>query len=380
MLDGVLVVDATVHGFNFGIENAKEPFVGAIVEHLSRGDSRIGTALGTQMYDRTSEEFKGAFGHQPTLLEEALFVESQTDIACYHGVPLYGVFLDGSSPIWIGEKIAERFPHRMFVYADLAPTLPNALEYIDDVAARPATIGVKFYPVDLVDGRVRTVRMDMDDVMPLIQRCQDRGIKNIGVHKAVPFGGPLTRDLYDLADMRSAIEAFPDLTFEIVHGGFAFMEETAFLFGKYDNVTINLETNPMMAFMNAPKFADMMGGLLATGKHDKIFFATGTTGVHPRPVMEAFRDFQMPPSMPKLTDDMKAGIFGANFARHHGWNIADLTAKCAADQYGLERATLGHPWGPIHRARTAAAYAAPKAAIDAPMALGEAAGAGVGGA
>jgi uncharacterized protein len=355
MLDGVLIVDATVHGFNFGVENGKEPFVNMVVDGLSGSDPRIYSSLGTQIYNRTPAEFRAAYTYQPGLLEEALFVESHTDIACYHGVPLYGVFFDGSSPIWIGEKIAERLPHRMFVYADLAPTLPNALEYIDDVAARPATIGVKFYPVDLVDGRVRTVRMDMDDVLPLIQRCKDRGITNIAVHKAVPFGGPLGRDLYDLADMRPAIEAFPDLTFEIVHGGFAFMEETAFLFGKYDNVTINLETNPMMAFVNAPKFADMMGGLLATGKHHKVFFATGTTGVHPRPIIEGFRKFQMPQGMPQLTDEMKEGIFGMNFAKHHGWDVDALKAACAADQYGLTRDTLGQPWGPIHRARVGAA-------------------------
>jgi uncharacterized protein len=351
MLDGVLVVDATVHGFNFGVENHLEPFVTMVVEGLSRSDPRLYISLGTQRYDRTSEEFKGAYQYMPGILEEAVFNESQTDIACYHGVPLYGVFKDGSSPIWIGQAIADQYPHRMFVYADLAPTLPDPLAWIDEVAAHPATIGVKFYPVDLVEGRARGVRMDADDVLPLIQRCKDRGITTIAVHKAVPFGGPLGSHLYDLRDMRSVIETFPDLTFEIVHGGFAFMEETNHLFGKYDNVTINLESNPMMAFVNAPKFAEMMAGLLATGKHDKLFYATGATGIHPRPVMEAFRAFEMPRHMPQLTDEMKEGILGANFARHHGWDIPALLDACSRDRYGLARDVLGDPWGPIKRAR-----------------------------
>ena len=35
---------------------------------------------------------------------------------------------------------------------------------------------------------------------------------------------------------------FPDLTFEIVHGGMAFNEETAWLLGRFPNVWVNLET------------------------------------------------------------------------------------------------------------------------------------------
>jgi uncharacterized protein len=351
MLDGVLIVDATVHGFNFGADNHKEPWVSMIVEMLSHGGDRMYSALDTKRYDLTADEFKGSYKVQPAHLEECLFAESPTDIACYHGVPLYGIFYDGSSPVWVGRDIASRLPHRMYVYFDLAPTLPNALEWIDEQAALPNTIGAKFYPVDLLDGRVYEVKMNMDDVLPLIQRCKDRGIKTIAVHKAVPFGGPLHRGLYDLADMRPALEAFPDLTFEIVHGGAGFMEETAYLFGKYDNVTINLETNPMMAFMNAPRFADMMAGLLATGKHDKIFFATGASAVHPTPIIEGFRAFRMPQGRPQLTDEMKEGIFGANFARHHGWDVDALKKQISADQYGLVREQYQFPWGAIRKAK-----------------------------
>jgi uncharacterized protein len=108
----------------------------------------------------------------------------------------------------------------------------------------------------------------------------------------------------------------------------------------------------MMSFINAPKFADMMAGLLATGKHHKIFYATGSTGVHPRPIMEGFRAFTMPQGRPQLTDEMKEGIFGLNFARHHGWDVEALKRQCAADKYGLERAVLSHPWGPVHRTRS----------------------------
>jgi uncharacterized protein len=360
MLDGVFICDATVHGFNFGVENHKEPFVSMTVEGLAHSDPRLYSALGTRIYDRTPDEFKGMYQYLPGILEECLFNESQTDVACYHGVPLYGVFKDGSSPIKHGQAIADAYPHRMFVYPDLAPTLPNALEWIDETARHPATIGVKFYPVDLVDGRARTVRLNADDTLPLLQRCKDNGITTIAVHKAVPFGGPLGFHMYGLEDMQPVIETFPDLTFEIVHGGFAFMEETNYLFGRYDNVTINLESNPMMAFVAAPRFATMMAGLLATGKHDKIFFATGASGIHPRPIIEAFRAFKMPHHLPQLTDEMKEGIFGANFARHHGWDVAALLEACKNDKYGLSRDVLGDPWGPIKRARAEAdaAYAA----------------------
>jgi hypothetical protein len=136
-----------------------------------------------------------------------------------------------------------------------------------------------------------------------------------------------------------------------VHGGFALADETAALLAKYDNVWINLETTPSLAINHTDKFAAMIEPLLATGRHDRIFFASGATGVHPRPCVEAFWRLEMPRGAVKLTDEMKAGILGANFARMHGWDVDAVTRTCAADVYGLQK-TLVEPWSVIRAARS----------------------------
>ncbi|KPF78084.1 hypothetical protein IP88_04830 [alpha proteobacterium AAP81b] len=354
MIDGHFVVDGVVHGFNFQLANLRQPWMQELVRGLHMMGFGSFHPVGDRRYWLEFEQFADMFAHQPAAMESALFAESPIDVAIYHGVPMYGLFGDGSSPIWVGQRIAERFPHRLFLYPDLSPTHPDAEAWIDEFTAIPNVIGVKFYPADVVEGRIVGVRLDDERrVVPLIERCRARGIRTIAVHKAVPLG-PIPRDFFDVGDMDSVIRAFPDLQFEIVHGGFAFAEETAELLETHENVWINLETNPCFAVNHADKFADMLAPLLATGRHDRLIFGTGATGMHPRPFVEAFRHFRMPPHLPQLDDAMIAGILGLNVARLHGWDVPALQAACAADAYGTGR-PLVRPWDVVHRAQEALA-------------------------
>lgn len=354
MIDGVFVVDAAVHGFNFTSDNLRAPFMPEIVRMLYHFGFDTLHPLGDARYRLTFEQFQNLFTLQPELMQRVLFAESHIDMACYHGVPMYGLFGDGSSPIWIGEQIAAQFPHRMHIYADLSPTHPDPVGWIDSVAGRPNVLGVKFYPVDLVEGKIVTVQLDDDKaVMPLIERCRTKGIGTIAVHKAVPLG-PIGREHYHVRDMAPAIAAFPDLQFEIVHGGFAFAEETAALLDKYDNVWINLESTPCYAVNNADKFADIIEPLIATGKHERIMFATGATGMHPQPFVEAFWRLEMPRGYSKLSDEMKAGILGRNFCTLHGIDVEAARTSCSADIYGID-GKLDAPWTMVRELEQAAA-------------------------
>jgi uncharacterized protein len=343
MIDGVFVIDATVHGFNFAKENHRYPFLEASVRGMHGGGQRLYPAIGTKDYSLTYEQYRDSFQLQPELMRTVMFEESQTDHAVYHGVPMYGFFADGSSPIHIGEAIARELPHRMSIYADLSPVHQDPFTYINSFKDRPNIIGVKFYPADLVEGQVVLTRMDDEErVFPLLEKVRDAGIRVVAVHKAVPFSH-IPRDAYDVCDMASAIEAFPDLTFEIVHGGFAYLEETMEILERYPNAVVNLESTPIMAITNPPKFADLMSPFISGGLTDRVYYATGATAMHPQPVLEHFWRFRMPDGFPVLTEEMKAGILGANFARLHGWDIAAMAAQCSKDRYGLNT-PLVDPW------------------------------------
>src|SRR3546814_16175659 len=85
----------------------------------------------------------------------------------------------------------------------------------------------------------------MDDpevAFPLFERAQALGIKVIAIHKAVPLG-PVPMEHYRVDDIDRALTAFPDLQFEIVHGGMAFLEETAWQPGRFPNLSFNPEVD-----------------------------------------------------------------------------------------------------------------------------------------
>jgi predicted TIM-barrel fold metal-dependent hydrolase len=348
MIDGVFVVDATVHGSNFQAKNMVHPAMPNFIRALYHWGSDALHPQDDPRYKISSDQFHNMFRYQPDLLAEMLFGESDVDVALYQSVPLYGLFVDGSSPLWVADEIKKRYPHRIFTYGDVTPYQPDLIAHIDKLVDVHKVLGLKLYPLDIATGETRPVRFDDEEkVFPLIEHARRRGLKVIAVHKAVPLG-PTSIAAYDLEDMAPAVSAFPDMTFEIVHGGMAFTRETAALLGKYENVTVNLEASPCYALNFADRFADMMAPLLATGAHERIFFSTGTPIMHPQPFVEAFWRFEMPRGYPPLTWEMKRGILGANFAKFHDWDIADLQRRCAEDPFGRQ-SEKSEPYAALRR-------------------------------
>ncbi len=351
--DDVLVIDATVHAFNFLPDNYRYDWLLDVVRGLSPAGS-IGMFPGDPAYAMSFDEFVSNFEHQPELMIRALFAESRTDIGIYHGVPLEGIYHDGSSPTWVAAAIAERHPGRMFTYGPLYPWKPDALEELERQVVEDHVIGIKLYPVDLVDGELRPTRMDADDTAAAIERARQLGVRVIGIHKAVPLGPVLSGDQYfGVDDLAPVLAEFPDVTFEIVHGGRAFLEETAELYGSFPNTTINLEGPSVMALQAPEQFEILLGRFLAEGGHERILYATGSTAMHPEPVIHGMWTFQFSEGSPHhLTREMRADIMGANFARVHGWDIEALGAAIAGDRFGLVH-DLDEPWSLLKAARAA---------------------------
>lgn len=173
----------------------------------------------------------------------------------------------------------------------------------------------------------------------------------MAVHKAIPLG-LFPSHPYRVEDVETAAAAFPDLTFEVVHGGFAFLEETAMLLGRFPNVVVNLEGTT--AYLNnAPrKFAQIIGTLLAQfDAEDRILWATGVTAVHPQPPLEAFRALEIPDEMidagcRALTPEVKRKILGVNTARLLDLDVEALKEQGRRDEFGLDGA-LAAPWSRV---------------------------------
>jgi predicted TIM-barrel fold metal-dependent hydrolase len=291
----------------------------------------------------------------PEVLESALFEESQTDIACYHTLPMKGIFKD-FSPMSVGLAIRERYPHRMFLYGAVSPFdgPEGMIADLEQQAEEWEIIGVKLYPVDLVDGKLRSYSLaDQDALYPLFQRCLDLGIKVVAIHKAVPLGIAPT-DPFRLGDVDHAARDFPELVFEIVHGGYAFLDETAMQLGRFENVAINLEVTAQLLPHHPAKFATILGEFMAVGGTQRVFWGTGCSFTHAQPLLEAFERFQTPPELagygyPALTEEDKADILGLNFARVHGLDVAQLSADVQSDDIERRKAEEGlrEPWAAL---------------------------------
>lgn len=341
MIDDVVVVDAVVHGYYSPPESYTEPIAERVANTLYDGYHKVFSPRGDRRWQLDRHRFMRA---DADLLGHALFAESQTDFAIYHDIPLYGLYDGGASPMWIGKDLRERNPGKVAIFGGIWPAHPDPIGEVDRLIEEEGVIGLKFYPFDIYDGTGVTVRMDDPElVYPILEHAQRRGIRSVAVHKAVAMAGCPLQPFHP-RDLEDALIAFPDLNFQIVHGGFAFLEETALQLAYYRNASVVIE-GASAYLVNSPlRFAEVLAAFLRVGGADRIIWGTGCTGIHPQPFLDAFWNFELPQSMiegyglPQLTPELKRAILGGNIARILGLDL-DAVPRGVS-----ERADLAAPW------------------------------------
>lgn len=349
-LENMLVIDAVTHAFDSSDESRnRNRYAAGVVA----GNFKWQRDLIPEPY--SLDEARYFQKMSPDALCSALFAESQTDIACYHTLPMQGIFED-FSPIAAGVAIRDRYPHRVLLYGAASPMDgAAAAEDVERQVEELGISGVKLYPVDLVDGKMASYSLaDEELVYPLLQKCVDLGVKVVAVHKAVPLGIAPT-DPFRMGDLDHVARDFPELTFEVVHGGYAFLDEMSMQLSRFDNVYVNLEVTCQLLPRHPHKFAHILGELMMSGGGEKIFWGTGCTFSHPRPVLEAFGAFEMPEEMvekwgyPALTREHKQAILGGNFARVHGLDVDALKRRVQADDLDQRKRERGlaEPWSAL---------------------------------
>lgn len=346
-LDDAFVIDAVAHGYNFAPENQKDGLTQQLADMLYYGIHGGFQPRGQEQWVLEYDRF--VHGADPDLLARALFAESQTDACVYHGVPAYGMAIDGGSPLWVGKAMRERYPGRVLLYGPISPWQPGAVEEVDRLVEEDGVVGLKLYPMDIIDGKIENFRMDDPEVaFPIFERAQQKGLRSVAIHKAIPLGAVPSGPFLP-TDVEGAAAAFPGLTFEIVHGGFAYLEETAMQLARFPNVAINLEGGAAY-ICNAPRrFAELIGTFMFWGGAERIVWATGVIATHPRPFVEAFWNFEMPTDLmqdygfPPLTDEVKRNIFGGNLARILGLDVEAMKGEAANDEFA-RRGELAEPW------------------------------------
>lgn len=329
MLNDAFVIDAVAHCYNFSQANRLNKQFCDAVSDLLYGQHIVMSPKEAPEYILPYENMISA----PTKAEwvgTALFGESQTDMCVYHDVPLWDIFHDGLSPLAEGKRMRELWPSRVVLYGGFSPWQDDAFDYIDRALENDKVLGFKLYPLSILEGKLCSMPMDDEKrFFPILEHMQKRGVKSIAIHKSIPFG-PVPLEPFKVADIDGAAYAFPDMNFEVVHGGMAFLEEMALQAARFPNVIVNLEATLGLINWAPRKFAEILGTLLGWGCEDRITWASGCVGLHPRPLLEKFAKYQFPDDMreqfgfPEITDAMRRKILGENMIRITGFDFKAL--------------------------------------------------------
>ena len=341
--DDVFVIDPVIHALNLSADNVASKY-GEQLHAMSYG---LHAMLSPP--DALCEQAVYMTDMPPEALVRTIFEESQTNLAATHTLRLDSWFKDGFAAEWKTTEMTTRWPTRMLGYVGLDPT-EEASAVLEDlerqVAQTPGAVGVKLYPHQM-NPYNRWLAND-DTVFQLIERAQSLGLKSIAIHKALPNGSVPLAPYRIGEDFEQAADAFPEMAFEIVHSGMAFVEETAMAIGRFPNVYANLETTTAMLWQAPGRFEAALALLMQWGGPEKILWSTGCTVVHPQHLLQLFWAFQFSDQamnahgIPQLNEAIKRMIFGGNYARMIGLDIAEWQAKQVGDAF--DGVALKRPW------------------------------------
>lgn len=341
--DDVYVIDPVVHALNLDQTNVTSRY-GEQLYAMSHG---LHAMLSPP--DRIVPQDIYMTDMRPETLARTMLEESQTALMATHTLTLDSWFRDGFAAEWKTVAMARDFPTRVLSYVGVDPTGDKGFvleELARQVEQTPNAIGVKLYPHQMNPYR-RWLTND-DTVMALIDRAQTLGLRSIAIHKALPNGSVPLSPYRIGEDFEEAADSFPQMTFEIIHAGMAFIEETAMAIGRFPNVYANLETTTAMLWQAPGRFAAALALLMQWGGPEKILWSTGCTVVHPQHLLQLFWAFAFDEEtmarhgIPQLDDGIKRMILGGNYARAVGIDIGDWQARQAED--GWRIAPLRTPW------------------------------------
>jgi predicted TIM-barrel fold metal-dependent hydrolase len=316
-----------------------------------------------------------------------VFVDSDTQIAVLSFVP----GLPEDNPLNVEEALRVRTlverlkgTGRLLLHA---PVVPNAPGELERMATTARTYPVAAWKVYTQWGPER-IGWRLDDPrigVPFIEKARGLGIKNIAIHKGLPFPG-LPLEFATCADVGPAARRFPDVNFIIYHSGFETdRRETAYDathaergidslvhslaengIGAGANVYAELGSTWRFLMRDPTSAAHALGKLVRHIGEDNVLWGTDSIWYgSPQDQIQAFRAFQISDALVQqhgykpLTPSLRAKIFGLNGAKLYGVDPAAVTRRADSDRIGsLKRTADSDPSFTTYGPRSDAEYEA----------------------
>jgi hypothetical protein len=267
-----------------------------------------------------------------------VFLDSDTDLMVLSFVPS----TREGEPLTIEEAaataaIVEKLEgtHRLLIHGRVNPNQEGDLEGMDELAGRHRISAWKTYTQWGPEGR--GFWLDDDVGLAFIEKARRLGVRNIAIHKGLPFG-PRSYEHSTCADIGRVARRFPDVNFLVYHSGFVAGKAE----GPYDparsdgidalvtslasagvkpgaNVYAELGSTWRFLMRDPDSAAHALGKLFKSVGESNVLWGTDSIWYgSPQDQIQAFRAFQIAPALrekhgyPEMTKALRAKVFGLN--------------------------------------------------------------------
>jgi len=245
--------------------------------------------------------------------------------------------------------------HRLLIHGRVNPNQVGDLEGMDELAEKWGVSAWKCYTQWSPDGGGFFLH-DENTGLRMIEKARALGVKNICVHKGLPFGRRSYK--HSLAsDIGIVAKMFPDVNFLVYHSGFIAGQPE----GPYDpnrgegvdelirsveeneiprnsNVYAELGSTWRYAMRDPDIAAHVIGKLVKhIGEKNVLYGSDCIWYGSPQDQIQAFRTFQISNEFqekygyPKMTSELRARIFGLNATRPYGIDVDEVLKRARRD-------------------------------------------------
>ena len=252
--------------------------------------------------------------------------------------------------------------HRLLLHGRANPNQEGDLEGMDELAEKWGVSAWKCYTQWGPDGRGFFLH-DEDTGLRMIEKARALGVKNICIHKGLPFGKKSYKHSLS-SDIGIVAKMFPDVNFLVYHSGFIANQPE----GPYDpargegvdelirsveendiprngNVYAELGSTWRYSMRNPDTAAHIIGKLVKhIGERNVLYGSDCIWYGSPQDQIQAFRTFQISDEFQekydysRMTPELRARIFGLNATRPYGIDVDEVLKRARHDAIEHRRA------------------------------------------